>query len=337
MNLAPALQFDLADLSPSLAREILGSVDRMGGSAERLCRGLGFRPDDLKRHPEIKVSYRQTRQLVKRFQEALGDKATGLSITDAVSPLSWGLPGLAMLTCRTLGEAAQFCLQHQIDAGAVMTHRFILDGTNFVVELTPRYPDPEFEAFFVEDGFGGIVSVVRFLVGRGFKPERMEFAYPKPPHGSEYFKVFGCPMTFSTGANRMSCSAKWLQCEIQSYDAFTCDSIRGQLDQLLERQTGNNDLVESVSNILRSTIDRPTTLAEVAGELNLSERTLSRRFVEQGVSFQKLVDQIRCDYAVRLLTHTNLRIEEVAAAVGFKDSSNFRRAYKRWTGQLPRR
>lgn len=76
---------------------------------------------------------------------------------------------------------------------------------------------------------------------------------------------------------------------------------------------------------------------DMAARLGLSLRTLHRRLTEEGQHYQGIVDEVRSALAIELLRNTTLSVEEVASRVGFTDRSNFRKAFRRWTGQSPAR
>lgn len=69
--------------------------------------------------------------------------------------------------------------------------------------------------------------------------------------------------------------------------------------------------------------------------MNVSERTLRRRLVAQDASYRGLRDAARYERARDLLINTELSIAEVAQALGYADARSFRRAFKRWSGELP--
>ncbi len=91
-------QRDLATITPTLARALLVVVKARGHSPQRQCRGLGFSYADLY-DASLRLSYQQTCRLILRTQALLDDPALGLATGACQSPVSWGLPGLAMLTC----------------------------------------------------------------------------------------------------------------------------------------------------------------------------------------------------------------------------------------------
>ncbi|HED8777051.1 TPA: helix-turn-helix transcriptional regulator, partial [Pseudomonas aeruginosa] len=49
----------------------------------------------------------------------------------------------------------------------------------------------------------------------------------------------------------------------------------------------------------------------------------------------QVLDDVRKRLALQYLTTTQLPLYEIALLLGFNDSSNFRRAFRKWTGKLP--
>lgn len=66
-----------------------------------------------------------------------------------------------------------------------------------------------------------------------------------------------------------------------------------------------------------------------------SPRTLHRRLAEAGSGYHDILDDVRRRLAEEFLRNIGLSIEEIAARTGFSDASNFRKAFRKWTGELP--
>jgi len=80
-----------------------------------------------------------------------------------------------------------------------------------------------------------------------------------------------------------------------------------------------------------------TSLDGAARWSAVSTATLKRRLAEHGVRYQELLDQTRCEQAASALLFADLPLEELSRRLHFgTDPSNFRRAFKRWTGLTPR-
>jgi AraC-like DNA-binding protein len=74
----------------------------------------------------------------------------------------------------------------------------------------------------------------------------------------------------------------------------------------------------------------------VSEKLGVSRQTLLRRLKAEGVTFEKVLSDLRHKMALHYLKDTNLSANEAAYLVGFSDPAAFSRAFKRWTGSSPR-
>ena len=78
------------------------------------------------------------------------------------------------------------------------------------------------------------------------------------------------------------------------------------------------------------------TLEQMAGRLNMSARNLIRKLKEEDLTYQMLLDEVRKEYAVWYLINTRKSVEAIADLVGYKDTSNFSRTFRRWFGMTPK-
>jgi AraC-like DNA-binding protein len=74
------------------------------------------------------------------------------------------------------------------------------------------------------------------------------------------------------------------------------------------------------------------TLSE---SLAMSKRTLQRKIAQTGLTYMTLLGEVRLRRAVHWLSHTNKPIIEIALELGYTDTSNFSRAFRRGTGLSP--
>jgi AraC-like DNA-binding protein len=94
-------------------------------------------------------------------------------------------------------------------------------------------------------------------------------------------------------------------------------------------------LVErTMRNMLRAEFRVPP-IDWVARDLSVSVRGLNRRLETEGVSFQKLKNDIRRDLAMDKLTCPAIPIRSIAADLGFSGTAAFSRAFKAWTASTP--
>jgi AraC-like DNA-binding protein len=76
-------------------------------------------------------------------------------------------------------------------------------------------------------------------------------------------------------------------------------------------------------------------IEEIATRLGVSRRTLTRLLASEGCTFGEILDALRLDLAKSYLQEQNLPISEVSWLLGYKESSAFDHACKRWTGKTP--
>jgi len=82
--------------------------------------------------------------------------------------------------------------------------------------------------------------------------------------------------------------------------------------------------------------DEKLGLTKVAKSVNISANHLSEKFKEvTGVNFVDYIARTRTEKAHELLDNSNLRISEIAFAVGFQSLSQFNRVFKKLTGKSP--
>ncbi len=74
---------------------------------------------------------------------------------------------------------------------------------------------------------------------------------------------------------------------------------------------------------------------DVAFALGISRSTLQRRLREDETSYQAVLDATRRDLAIRYLTKTALRADEIASVLAYRDANSFSRSFRRWMGLSP--
>jgi AraC-like DNA-binding protein len=82
--------------------------------------------------------------------------------------------------------------------------------------------------------------------------------------------------------------------------------------------------------------DSMPTLEQLAASLQLSSRTLHRRLDAEGKRFRDLLNQARMTKAERMLLR-GLSVTDIAHNLGYGDSANFTRAFRRHHGLPPSR
>ena len=97
-----------------------------------------------------------------------------------------------------------------------------------------------------------------------------------------------------------------------------------------------NDFKGSVEQVIMSLMDDECPGMEVAADVaGMSPRTLQRRLAEAGTSYSDLVSASRLRAAKRWLAESTMPVAEIAARLGYREATNFARAFRRRTGASP--
>jgi AraC family L-rhamnose operon transcriptional activator RhaR len=95
-------------------------------------------------------------------------------------------------------------------------------------------------------------------------------------------------------------------------------------------------VVQTAIQYLQDNLAQRFEVRDVAAQVNLSERQLSRIFRKAtGTSILTYLTRLRMDRAMQLLLHSELPIKQVAAAVGYPDTHYFTTLFGRYTRTTP--
>lgn len=97
-----------------------------------------------------------------------------------------------------------------------------------------------------------------------------------------------------------------------------------------------NDPIDKTYSYLRSNFKRNVFLNEIAEYIGLNPTSLCRLFKQKtGKTIFTVLNEIRIEYACKLLTHSNLTNAEIAYEIGYNNLSYFNKVFKFIVGETP--
>ena len=104
----------------------------------------------------------------------------------------------------------------------------------------------------------------------------------------------------------------------------------------VKREDISNFVIKKAINYIREHYQEGITQEEVSRKLEITPEYLSTLFNrEMGINFSTFLKQFRISHAKRLLKGTDMKIYEVAQAVGYSDPKYFARVFKEEQGLTP--
>ncbi|MFT4020725.1 MAG: AraC family transcriptional regulator ligand-binding domain-containing protein [Acinetobacter sp.] len=166
-------------------------------------------------------------------------------------------------------------------------------------------------------------------------PWRYEFNYAEPDYLEQYWAHLGSDLSFERAMNCMCLPEAYLDMVLPQH-ALTLSTISQMQAQ---HDLHYNDLKHSFLNdlydFLMQNIQTPIQLESTAEYFHMSPATFKRRLKKHDTHFQAQVDQARLHTAMMLYRVHGFKTEQIAQYLMIHDSTNFRRAFKRWCGLTP--
>jgi AraC-like DNA-binding protein len=169
-------------------------------------------------------------------------------------------------------------------------------------------------------------------------PGAIRFTHKEPAYRAEYDRIFGVPLVFESPMNAILIDEAFMRMKPPRPNPYLSELLRAHAEGLLENLESSKSTRGRVESLLIPLLHTgEANIGIIAGKLALSRQTLFRRLKAEGVTFEKVLDDLRHKLALDYLNGKKVSVHETAYLVGFSDPGAFSRAFKRWTGARPRR
>lgn len=112
--------------------------------------------------------------------------------------------------------------------------------------------------------------------------------------------------------------------------------IKTIFETLLDRKKTFNGDIRDVKSYIEINIKRNITLDEISNYFNISPYYMSKLFKKKtGTNFVEYVSSRKIDLSKEMLTHTNMRILNIALELGFNEPNYFSKVFKKSVGLTP--
>ena len=312
----------------------------------RIGQGKGLSQDALLKNTEIDpeafsdpkalLTYQQVIILTNNILTLSNEPTLGLELGQAININQYGMLGYAILSCANVRQALNLGLKYHVLIDPAFNFEVIDQGEMTSVRLTSHIPIESIYNFLCDVFLSNFVSLGRFLTGLEISPKTININRAKPDFSEQFEQFFaGVPINWDQSRTELVFDSSLLDAPTTLADEATAKMAESQCAEILARMGPREGIVVKVRRILLSNPGHFPPIETVASQLATSTRTLSRSLQEVSTSYQKILDEVRKEMAIEYLKTSGLPIEEIAALIGYNDPSNFRKAFKRWTGNPP--
>lgn len=190
---------------------------------------------------------------------------------------------------------------------------------------------------YIEYTSAVFLNTLRHFSASGIIPLQVSFEHLRRKHIGELEAGYGCKISFGVERNSFEFKARDLELPLISADHQLLKVLQSYADQVLEEKSRKlPGLIFEVERVIADLLARgEATLDNVATEMGMSPRTLSRKLAAEGTSFFRVLEDLRKSLSKSYLRDSDLVLAEIAFLLVYSGLSSFNDAFKRWTGSSP--
>ena len=319
-------------------RETLRGAERLGFKGEDFLTRVGLDAEDV-HDLAWRGSSEKLAELVQLVWLILDDEFMGFTLNRCK-------PGVFAMMCNLIihEETVAAAIGKGVLFYGLVTNEFEMGFSNaggpYVLEVKFRHPEFDPNNYFLEFWLSIWYRAACWMAGRTIALKHVDFDFPKPMGRAQELRyMFPAAQRFSQTSSRL----------VFDEDLTAVANIRSKAE--LKAMLNRAPLVfmvvpanvESLARRLRNDILAASServnfpqLEHFADAYGMSAQTLRRRLKQDGTSFRRVLEGIRCDLALRGLLKTKQSVSAIAERLGYSETRAFTRAFIQWTGMTPR-
>ena len=272
-------------------------------------------------------------RVVERARALSGEAALGYHLGLRMQMSAHGYLGFAAMTASTLREALELACRFAPTRSTAIDLRLEERDDRAYVVIHENTDFGSAREVVVVSLLVGIWRIGDSLTGKELVGDA-ELAFAEPPYASRLVDLLPGAIRFSQPVRRLVFDRRLLDLPLTLSDPDALRLARDQCERELDRLGYQRSVTARVRAVLGAAIGELPSLEEMAAELGTSARTLKRKLADDQTKYSDLVDGVQSARAMALL-RSELTVDEVANRLGYSDSANFTRAFRRWTGKTP--
>jgi len=314
---------------------VISFLDQVGSPTNRLLEQISLTPTVLA-HPDNLLPFRQGSALIENAANLEGSQTLGFLIGSQTPTFTLGTLGKILSNCLTLFDL--LVTMEQIvrleNSGEHVSLRWENDSVWWQVHYDLPTHRSNLQTHLY--GLGLYLSAFRVVLGSTWRPTEIHLEGPPCRSLLTMDDFAGTIIHFLCPCNAIKIPRVALS--LPYNPLATGDDLSLHPDYEGYRQSAPaSTFFDSLWQLVQALLPYGCpNIALVAAASGLSVRSLQRHIAEAGLTYSKLIDQVRFNRAVVLLRQADVKLLEVAIELGYTDPANFSRAFRRWAGVSPR-
>ncbi len=284
---------------------------------------------------EATVPWGVVRALFLEAEAITGESALGLMVGERLRINSHGILGYAAMnsgSVRQVVELLERFIPLRINL-VMVSHR--VEGRFLNLQIRELLPLGELQPFLMGAVVVAVKNVLDFITLGNCQVAQANFAFPSAFDRELVDSLFRCPVRYDQNWTGLSLPLDRVDLPLRTADHTAFEHAEKLCERELQNMVADASVSARVRRLMLAKQVNFPSLAVTARMLHMTPRTLHRRLQDEGTSFQEILDEVRHSLAMEYLKSQEMTIQELAYTLGYGDTANFRRAFKRWTGVAP--
>ena len=281
------------------------------------------------------VSAEEFLSLHELFADKLG-RGFAVRVGQKMKIEDYGVLGLSWRTCSRVGEIFERSERYFKLLSNTFSWQIQKEGNVSHIILNRETHRRGME-LSTEASLSATVVVLQAMADKDISPVKVSFKHKKPKDLSSHTKAFNCPIFFEQSQYSISYKTEDLNLRTAKADASINRYLLQQVDEKTKGiKIPGNKFVRDVEALIKDALPTGIPSIHYISDLTaMSNRTLTRRLSQAGVTYRDLVKKTQEKIAKEMLQKNTESIGEIAFLTGFSEQSSFNRAFKKWTSLSP--
>ena len=300
---------------------------------EPLLAGTDLTQDSLLRSDDP-VAFATTLQVLANAECVLGP-GWHLLLGSRLTVSSHGPLGFAVVTAPNMRASVNVLLRFIGTRAPFLWSAAAVEGDQFVLRFHETVDMGDQRATLMELAALSLQGLMERPLGREITGAKLAFSYAAPPYREAVEQAFHAQVSFSADQHSLRFPAGWLDEPCALFDEAMHGYLVNRCEEELLASAGTLPAEIAVRQAL---LERPGVfpgLADIAASQHICPRTLIRRLKRGNTSYQGILDDVRKTLSRDFLLNSTMSIGRISWRLGYRDPSNFSRAFGKWYGMSP--
>jgi AraC-like DNA-binding protein len=302
---------------------------------EALLEGTSLKRDEFLRS-DRGVTLEETRRVLANGTRHLGP-GWHLTLAQSLTIPSHGPLGFAVVTAPGMAAAVNVLLRYISIRGPFLWLTGAREGKQFVIRLHETADLGAQRQALVELALLSIQALLERPLGRKITGAEIAFAAAPPDYRHRLAEAFHARLHFNARRHSLRIPSAWLEEPCVLHDEAMHRYLLARCEEEMQAALNMLPTEIAVRQALLEVPGRMPGLAEIAASQHMSGRTLIRHLKREGTSFHAIRDGLRQSLALDYLQNSRMTVNQIAYRLGYRDPSNFGRAFRKWFGVSPGR